>query len=108
MKLSLVALGLITALTPALADAGNTQKRLFGESFWTVKQRLADEIGSDTRAISKVWDCTRTRCEKNVAEWYLPKRNLYVRLTGGAMATHLEYGPQCTATDCALVARLTR
>ena len=99
-------LALTLTLIPGLALADNTTKTLSGENWWSVKNRIDSEIGF-SGAIATVWNCQYTRCELNIAEWYYPERDLYVRLEGGAMATRLTVGPRCEAVRCDLVASLT-
>jgi len=107
-KAKTLAMAAAVALTPALANAGNTTTQLYNqELFDTVKHRIDGEIG-ETWAVSKIFNCGYTRCEKRVAEWYYPERNLYVRLTGGVGASTLTVGTVCEAgVRCALLADLS-
>ena len=99
MKTMILALGL--ALAPTLASAGNTTQTVHQE-WWSVKNSIDQEIGF-TGAISTVWDCSYSACERRVAEWYLPKRSLYVRWDG----YRLTQGTVCEALRCDIVASLT-
>lgn len=94
-------LALALALTPALAEAGNTTQTIHQE-WWSVKEAIDREIGF-TAAIATVWDCSYRACERRIAEWYRPESDLYVRWDG----YRLTQGPVCEAVDCGLVARLT-
>ena len=96
------------AVTPVVANAGNTTTQLWNkELFHTVKNRIDAEIG-ESWAVGDTWNCKYTRCEHNVAEWYYPERNLYVRLTGGVGAETLTVGNICEAGPrCDLVAQLS-
>lgn len=89
------------ALAPTLAEAGNRSQKIY-QSWWTVKEAIDREIGF-TGAVATVWDCSYSACERRIAEWYLPERNLYVRWEGYT----LTQGPVCEALDCNLVASLT-
>ena len=101
-----LAMAMVVAITPALANAGNTTRTLVGNQWHTVKSQIDSEIGF-SGAIADIWDCSQSRCSRKIAEWYFPDQSLYVRLEGGAATQTLTVGDRCEALDCAAVARLS-
>lgn len=71
MKLSIIALGLITGLTPALANAGEVYERFAESEFYSVRNSVTAQLGKPTTTVN-YRSCYATNCDNTAVFWIQP------------------------------------